>query len=66
MKGERCNWMSGPKDASVRVDAVKWWLAISRDEFVNDYRRRSRTRPPVACRRTPSSAPRSSLPLTRR
>jgi hypothetical protein len=54
MNGERCNWMSGPKDASVRVDAVKWWLAISRDEFVNDYRRRSRNRPPVACRRTPS------------
>ena len=54
MNGERCNCMSGPKDAAVRVDAIKWWLAISRDEFVNDYRRRSRNRPPVACRRTPS------------
>ena len=55
MNGERCNWMSGPKDATVRVSAVKWWLAISRDELVNDYRRRSsKNRPPVTCHRTPS------------
>ena len=54
MNADRCNWMSGPKDATVRVSAVKWWLAISRDELVNDYRRRSRSRPPVMCRRTPT------------
>ena len=55
MNGERCNWMSGPKDATVRVSAVKWWLAISRDELVNDYRRRSsKNRPAVTCHRTPS------------
>ena len=54
MNADRCNWMSGPKDATVRVAAVKWWLAISRDELVNNYRRRSRNRPPVTCRRTPT------------
>ncbi len=51
---KHCNWMSGPKDASVRVGAVQWWLAISRDKLVNDYRRRSRSRPPVTCHHTPT------------
>jgi hypothetical protein len=55
MTGERnCGWMSGPRDAGLRVSAVRWWLAISRDELVNTYRRRSQVRPPVACHRTPS------------
>ena len=54
MNAERCNWMSGPKDAAVRVDAIQWWLAISRDALVNDYRRRARSRPTVKCHRTPS------------
>ena len=56
MDAERtCAWMSGPAGAALKVPAVKWWLAISRDELVKDYRRRnSRTRPPVTCRRMPS------------
>jgi hypothetical protein len=55
MTGERnCGWMSGPRDAGLRVSAVRWWLAISRDELVNSYRRRTQVRPPVACRRTPT------------
>ena len=56
MTGERnCGWMSGPRDAELRVSAVRWWLAISRDELVNSYRRRTQVvRPPVACRRTPT------------
>lgn len=49
-----CPFMSGPKDAQVRVAPIQWWLAISRDVFVNDFRRRQRSRPPVACRRTPT------------
>jgi hypothetical protein len=50
-----CSWMSGPKDATVRVSATKWWLAISRDILVNDYRRQmsARNRPSVTCHRTP-------------
>ncbi|MGH2806830.1 MAG: hypothetical protein ACRDKT_06115 [Actinomycetota bacterium] len=49
-----CLFMSGPAGATVRVDPVKWWLAISRDVLVNDARSRSRTRPQVQCRRTPT------------
>jgi hypothetical protein len=55
MEQERtCLFMSGPAGATVHVDPVKWWLAISRDVLVNDARRRGRTRPQVKCRRTPT------------
>jgi hypothetical protein len=47
--------MSGPKEASLSVPAVKWWLAISRDVLAKDYRRMtSRARPSVICHRTPT------------
>ncbi|HJR46223.1 MAG TPA: hypothetical protein VJ927_11520 [Actinomycetota bacterium] len=50
-----CNWMSGPKDAALKVSAVKWWLAISRDALVKDFRRQAlRNRPAVSCHRTPT------------
>jgi hypothetical protein len=50
-----CNWMSGPKDAALKVSAAKWWLAISRDALVKDIRRQSSLdRSPVRCRRTPT------------
>ncbi|MDP9067060.1 MAG: hypothetical protein M3N53_01775 [Actinomycetota bacterium] len=53
--GNPCNWMSGPKDAALKVSAVKWWLAISRDALVKDLRRQSlQSRTPVRCRRTPT------------
>ena len=55
MSERSCAWMSGPKDASLSVPAVKWWLAISRDVIAKDYRRMtSRTRPSVICHRTPT------------
>lgn len=56
MRGQiPCNWMSGPKDAALKVSAVKWWLAISRDALVKDLRRQSvHKRPTVTCRRTPT------------
>ena len=53
-ESRNCPFMSGPKDPQVRVAPVQWWLAISRDVFVNDFRRQVRSRPPVACRRTPT------------
>ena len=53
-KSRNCPFMSGPNDPQVKVAPVKWWLAISRDVFVNDFRRRNRNRPPVTCRRTPT------------
>jgi hypothetical protein len=47
--------MSGPKEASLSVPAVKWWLAISRDVLAKDCRRMtSRARPSVTCHRTPT------------
>jgi hypothetical protein len=47
--------MSGPTDASLKVPAAKWWLAISRDVFAQDYRRRAnQNRPAVKCHRTPT------------
>ena len=49
-----CPFMSGPREPQVKVAPVQWWLAISRDVFVNDFRRQRRNRPPVTCRRTPS------------
>ncbi|MFN2588916.1 MAG: hypothetical protein ABR613_12485 [Actinomycetota bacterium] len=55
MSERSCAWMSGPRDASLRVPAVKWWLAISRDVIAKDYRRMtSRARPSVTCHRTPT------------
>jgi hypothetical protein len=55
MDGERgCAWMSGPRDAGLRMPAAKWWLAISRDLLGKEYRRRSRLRPPAICHRTPT------------
>ncbi len=55
MDERSCTWMSGPKDASLHVPAVKWWLAISRDILTKDYQRRMcKHRPPVSCDRTPS------------
>ena len=55
MASRSCSWMSGPKDASIKVPAVKWWLAISRDVLAKDYRRRTAgRRPPVSCYRTPT------------
>lgn len=56
MQGQTpCNWMSGPRGATLKVSAVKWWLAISRDALVKDFRRQSlRNRPAVSCRRTPT------------
>jgi hypothetical protein len=47
--------MSGPTNASLKLPAAKWWLAISRDVFARDYRRRTNSnRPPVKCHRTPT------------
>ena len=58
-----CGWMSGPRDASVRVGAVKWWLAMSRGVIANDLRRHTVTmRPPASCHRTPAFV----SPLARR
>lgn len=58
-----CGWMSGPRDATLKVSAVKWWLAISRDALVKDFRRRSmQSRSPVRCRRTPTFSTRSTNP----
>ena len=53
-KSRHCPFMSGPSDPQVTVSPVKWWLAISRDVFVKDFRGRVRSRPPVTCRRTPT------------
>lgn len=53
-QSKNCQFMSGPQDPQVKVAPTQWWLAISRDVFVNDYRRRQRSRPPVTCRRTPT------------
>ena len=53
-KSRNCPFMSGPKDPQVHVAPVQWWLAISRDVFVNDFRRQQRSRPPVACHRIPT------------
>lgn len=50
-----CSWMSGPRDATLTVPAVKWWLAISRDVLPKEYRRMMwKTRPAVNCHRTPT------------
>jgi hypothetical protein len=47
--------MSGPSNATMKVPAIKWWLAISRGRFAKDYTRGGRRpRPAVACDRTPS------------
>ena len=55
MSERSCGWMSGPKDASVKVAAAQWWLAISRDTLAKEYRRQLTTlRPAVTCYRTPT------------
>lgn len=56
MAGRRsCEWMSGPRDASIQVPAAKWWFAISRDMLAKSYRsQRVAYRPAVACHRTPT------------
>ena len=55
MSERSCGWMSGPKDASVKVAAAQWWLAISRDTLAKEYRRQLTTlRPTVTCHRTPT------------
>jgi len=55
MSARSCGWMSGPKDATLKVPAAKWWLAISRDVLAKDYRRQMMTlRPAVTCHRTPT------------
>lgn len=55
MSERSCGWMSGPKDASLKVPAVTWWLAISRDVLAKDYRRQMmHPRPTVTCHRTPT------------
>ena len=53
-ESRNCQFMSGPRDPQVHVAPTQWWLAISRDVFVNDFRRQRRNRPPVTCRRTPT------------
>jgi len=55
--------MSGPKDASIHLTPVKWWLAVSRDVIAKGYRQQhSKHRPPVACHLQPAF----SSPLTNR
>ncbi|MEA2453336.1 MAG: hypothetical protein QOG04_2046 [Actinomycetota bacterium] len=55
MNERSCGWMSGPKDASVKVSAAKWWLAISRDTLAKEYRRQTMSlRPAATCYRTPT------------
>jgi hypothetical protein len=55
MSERSCGWMNGPKDASVKVAAAAWWLAISRDTLAKEYRRQMMTlRPSVTCHRTPT------------
>jgi hypothetical protein len=50
-----CGWMSGPKDASLDIPAVKWWFAISRDVLAKGYRmQQTQHRAPAACHRTPN------------
>ena len=55
MSERSCGWMSGPKDASVKVAAAQWWLAISRDTLAKEFRsQRSTLRPAVTCHLTPT------------
>jgi hypothetical protein len=65
MDGQRsCAWMSGPSDSALKVSSTKWWLAISHDILVKDYRRQVRVkrRPASHCDRVPIF----NSPLTRR
>lgn len=64
MDERSCAWMTGPRDATVKVSSVKWWLALSRDLLPNEYRRQmSRSRPPVSCDLTPTfTSPLSNKP----
>lgn len=58
-----CAWMSGPRDAAIKVPAVKWWFAVSRDVFAKSFRgQHATTRTPAMCYRTPTF----SSPLPRR
>lgn len=61
MSSRSCAWMSGPKDASIKVPAVKWWLAVSRDVLAKNFRTQMcNYRSPVRCHLTPTF----SSPLT--
>jgi hypothetical protein len=55
MEERSCGWMNGPKDASVKVAAAQWWLAISRDTLSKEYRRQTMAlRPAATCSLTPT------------
>jgi hypothetical protein len=65
MGGQRsCAWMSGPSNSQLKVSSARWWLAISHDVLVKDYRRqvRGKRRPASHCDRLPTFF----SPLTRR
>jgi hypothetical protein len=59
-----CAWMSGPSNSALKVSSIKWWLAISHDILVKDYRRQVRVqrRPLSHCDRVPTF----TSPLPRR
>jgi hypothetical protein len=58
-----CAWLTGPREAEVKISAAKWWLAISRDVFTKSYRHQTASRRlPVACHLTP----RFDSPLAKR
>ena len=50
-----CRFMSGPNDPSVKIEATRWWLAISRNVMANACRQMAEAeRLPASCRRTPT------------
>ncbi|HVM35690.1 MAG TPA: hypothetical protein VM784_10135 [Actinomycetota bacterium] len=55
MNDERsCAWMSGPREGGEGITAARWWLAISRQSFSNEYLKQQQHRAPVTCNRTPT------------
>ena len=56
MSDRSCAWMSGPRDAALKVSAAKWWLAISHDILVKGARKQklAMVRTPAVCHRTPT------------
>jgi hypothetical protein len=56
MSDRSCAWMSGPRDAALKVSAAKWWLAISRDILVKGARKQMQmsVRSKAVCHRTPT------------
>lgn len=50
-----CSFMTGPASGEIKVSAVKWWFAISRDVLAKTYRAESSgVRLPAMCHRTPT------------